>query len=570
MELAMRMYCKQHLLNSAALISAALSATVVQAQTVPNTARPSTIERQNRIMEERPDVGGAPVVRDEVKKRAVDKSGASFELKGIKLEGVTALDETEISAMYQTKIGSNVVLGELNQIADDITALYRNRGYILTRAVVPPQRAEDGIFTIRIVEGFVNSVQLVGDVESGNEGLLRAYADKIIEVKPLNVEMLERYLLLMEDLPGVEARAVLQPAKDVSGASDIIVTITRRSFEASVSADNRGSRYLGPAQASVSGFFNNLLGLDELTQVRVSNSILNRSELFFGEVRHTEQVGTEGTSVILAANKVSTQPGSVIKDLDIRGESGAISVGISHPVIRSRRTNWYVSGDFTMRNVEVDTLGSSLYKDKTRVLNIGTAYDFVDSFSAINKAELNVAKGLNWGTGQGLNVRSRANGETDFERANAKVSRIQPLWSNFSLFAAANGQHSTSPQLASEEFTLGGAEFGSAYDSAEISGDSGVAVRAELQYSEAMDQRVLKQYQLYTFYDIGKVWNRNPIAGSEQSSESLSSAGVGARFNLMESLTGGIEGAVPMTRDVAALNNSGDNPRVFFNLQYRY
>ncbi len=348
------------------------------------------------------------------------------------------------------------------------------------------------------------------------------------------------------------------------------MTISRRSFEASAGIDNRGSRYLGPLQANVSGFFNNLMGLDDLTQVRLSNSIVNRSELFFGEVRHTQQVGHEGTSVVFAANKVNTQPGSVIKDLDIRGESGAISLGVNHPLIRSRRTNWYASSDFTLRNVEVDTLGTSLYKDKTRVLNIGTAYDFVDGWSAINKAELNVSKGINWGTGKGLNNRSRANGDTDFEKASARISRIQPLWGNFSLFAAASGQHSADPLLASEEFTVGGAEFGSAYDSAEISGDSGVAARAELQYSESFADMMLNQYQLYTFYDIGKVWNRSPIPGSEQASDSLASAGIGARFNLLESVTGGIEGAVPLTREVAALNNSGDNPRLFFNLQYRY
>jgi hemolysin activation/secretion protein len=566
----MQMCLKQRLLNSAVAIGVALTAAGALAQTVPNTARPSTIERQNRITDDRPDVGGAPIIRDEDQKREVDKSGPAFELSGIKLEGLTAFSEAEISSVYQSKVGSKIALGELNQIADDITAYYRNRGYILTRAVVPPQRAAGGVFAIRIVEGFVNSVQLVGDVGKGNDDLLRAYADKIKNAKPLNADTLERYLLLMEDLPGVEARAVLQPAKDIIGASDVIVTISRRSFEASAGIDNRGSRYLGPLQANVSGFFNNLMGLDDLTQVRLSNSIVNRSELFFGEVRHTQQVGHEGTSVVFAANKVNTQPGSVIKDLDIRGESGAISLGVNHPLIRSRRTNWYASSDFTLRNVEVDTLGTSLYKDKTRVLNIGTAYDFVDGWSAINKAELNVSKGINWGTGKGLNNRSRANGDTDFEKASAKISRIQPLWGNFSLFAAASGQHSADPLLASEEFTVGGAEFGSAYDSAEISGDSGVAARAELQYSESFSDMMLNQYQLYTFYDIGKVWNRSPIPGSEQASDSLASAGIGARFNLLESVTGGIEGAVPLTREVAALNNSGDNPRLFFNLQYRY
>ncbi len=491
-------------------------------------------------------------------------------LNGITVEGATALSKEEIEPAFKDKVGSKITLGGLNEIADEITNLYRNSGYILSRAVVPPQSAKGGQFKIRVVEGFVNEVRLTGDIGKGNDERLQAYADKIKNTKPLSAEALERYLLLMEDLPGVDARAVLQPAAKVPGASDVIINITRRAFDFSAGVDNRGSRYLGPIQANASAFFNNLMGEDDLTQVRVSNSIFNRSELLFGEVRHAQQLGNEGTTLTVFANAAHTEPGSLIKNLDIKGDSGVISAGVSHPIIRSRRTNWFVNGDITARNVEVTTLGTDLYKDKTRVIGLGTAYDFVDSGAAINKAEFNMSKGFDWGTGQGLNARSRANGETDFFKYNAKLTRIQPLFGSFSLLASASGQKSNDPLLASEEFTIGGAEFGSAYDSAEISGDSGVAARAELQYNQSNPEDFLSQYQVYTFYDHGKVWNINPIAGTENGSDSLSSAGLGARFNIDDSVSGGVEGAVPLTRRVAALNNAGDHPRIFFNINYKY
>ncbi len=534
---------------------------------VPNSARPDTVEQNNKFQDNRPQVGGAPIIRDAAPAVKKTGSGAKFELKGINLEGATVYGEKDLEPLYADKLHTQVTLDDLNEIAGDITTYYRNHGYILTRAVVPPQKANGGVFTVRLVEGYVNEVKLTGDV--GNDDLLQAYADKIKQAKPLNADTLERYLLLMEDLPGVEARAVLTPAA-TSGASDVIVTITRRMVEASASLDNRGSRYLGPEQATASVFLNNLLGLDDVTQLRVANSIFHRDELFFGEVRHTEQVGHEGTTIMLAANKVKTQPGDTLKDQEIKGESGALSITANHPIIRSRRTNWFVNGDFTARDVEVDVLGTSLYKDKTRVLTLGTAYDFVDGWSAINKAELNVGKGFSWGTEAGANSRSRANGETDFLKESAKVSRIQPLYGPFSLYTAASGQYTNDPLLASEEFTIGGSEFGSAYDSAEISGDRGVAARAELQFNRSHPDQVLSQYQLYTFYDIGKVWNIDAISGSENSSDSLSSAGVGARFNILKSVSAGIEGAVPLTRDVAARNEAGDEPRLFMNIQYRY
>jgi len=557
-------------LSTAAFALGVFTATVSSAQTVPNSARPDVIERQNRIEAPRPEVGGAPIISAPARTSRAATGGPSFVLNGITIEGATALSKDELNAVFKNKIGSKISLGDLNAIADDITNLYRNNGYILTRAVVPPQSAKGGQFKIRVIEGFVNEVRLTGDVGKGNDALLQAYANKIKNAKPLSAEVLERYLLLMEDLPGVDARAVLQPAAKVSGASDVVIAITRRPFDFSAGIDNRGSRYLGPVQANASGFFNNVLGMDDLTQVRVSNSIFNRSELRFGEIRHAQQLGSEGTTFTVFANSAHTEPGSNLKNLEIEGDSGVISASLNHPIIRSRRANWFVNGDFTARNVEVETLSTSLYKDKTRVVNVGTAYDFVDSGAAINKAELSIAKGLNWGTGQGANSRSRANGETDFLKANARLSRIQPLFGAFSLLASTSGQHSNDPLLASEEFAIGGAEFGSAYDSAELSGDSGVAGRAELQYNQASASDFISQYQVYTFYDIGKVWNKNPIPGSENDSDSLASAGLGARFNIIDSISGGIEGAMPLTRNVAALNNAGDEPRVFFNLNYKY
>lgn len=557
-------------LSTATIVAGSLAASVAVAQTVPNTARPSVVERQNRIEAPRPEVGGAPIVSAPARSNRAASSGPSFVLNGIKIEGATALTKSEIESVFKDKVGSKITLGGLNEIADDITNLYRNEGYILTRAVVPPQSAKGGQFRIRVVEGFVNEVRLTGDVGKGNDELLQAYADKIKNTKPLSSEALERYLLLMEDLPGVDARAVLQPAAKVAGASDVVINITRRPFDFSAGIDNRGSRFLGPVQANASAFFNNLMGMDDLTQVRVSNSIFNRSELRFGEIRHAQQLGNEGTTLTVFANAAHTEPGSNLRDLDIKGDSGVLSAGVSHPIIRSRRTNWFVNGDFTARNVEVESLGTELYKDKTRVVSLGTAYDFVDSGAAINKAELSVGKGLNWGTGQGANNRSRANGDTDFLKANAKLTRIQPLFGSFSLLASVSGQKSNDPLLASEEFTVGGAEFGSAYDSAELSGDSGVAGRAELQYNQANTGDFFSQYQVYSFYDIGKVWNKNPIPGSENSSDSLASAGLGARFNIVDSISGGIEGAVPLTRNVASMNGVGDEPRVFFNLNYKY
>lgn len=569
------MHIMKYALRSTSFGTSALSmmlvalASTAQAQTLPDSARPSTMEQQFRMEENRPAVGGAPVISVPDQSAKEIRGGVAFELNAITIEGETVYGEAELKPIYADKLGTKVTLGELNKIASDITTLYRNNGYILTRAVIPPQRAEGGNVTIRIVEGFVNEVKLQGDITPGQESNLQAYADKIRASKPLDAKKLERYLLLMEDLPGVEARAVLQPSATTPGASDVIVSIKRKMIDLAVTADNRGSKYLGPVQGGASVSANNVIGLDEQTRFRFINSTLDDGELAFGEIRHEQQIGTEGTNLILDASRTRTNPGATLEALEIKGVSDALSVGVSHPMIRSRRSNWFLNSDFTYRNVDVNTLGTDLYRDETRVLTAGTTYDFVSSDSAINRMEGSLSKGFGWGT-DNIQGHSRVNGEDSFLKANAKMSRIQPVYGPFSVFGALSGQYSFDPLYASEEFAAGGSEFGSAFDAAEITGDSGAAGRLELQYNQGALWDVISQYQLYGFYDQGYVWNRNIQAGSEDVQSVLASTGLGARFNVMESLSGGMELALPVVHKVASRGEDGDNSRFFFNLQYRY
>ena len=548
------------------VVGMSIAAQQASAQVLPGSARPDAIERQYRIEDQRPEVGGAPIIETQALQAKEIRGGVAFELNGIEIENGTVYKEAQLKHLYKDQIGTKVTVGELNSIAGSITTYYRNHGYILTRAVVPPQRAENGVVKIRIVEGYIDQVRIEGDARDSKP--IQAYADKIRASKPLNAKALERYLLLMDDLPGVEARAILQPSASQPGASDVVVTVTRKRVEGSVNFDNRGSRFLGAYQLGSTLAANNLITDEDQTQLRVIGTPFESDELFYSEIRHELQLGGEGTKLVLSGNHIRTQPGASVELLEFQGESNSFSVGVNHPILRSRQSNWFVNSDFTVRNVDVNSLGADFYYDRTRVLSLGTAYDFVDSTNAINRLDAGVAKGFAFGT-DSSQPRSRGNGKPSFWKFTGRASRIQPIQGSWSAYAAAAGQYSVDPLLASEEFAIGGAEFGSAYDPAEITGDSGLAGRLELQYNQAPGGFV-DQYQLYGFYDLGRVWNRSPIPGSESEHVSLSSAGLGARFNIAEALSGSVEGAYPLTKEVSAMGTDGNSPRAFFALQYRF
>ena len=553
-------------LTTSALVALPMTANAV---VIPDAARPENIKRQLKI-DQRPTVSNKSIISVQDQDGKVIKGNVAFELKEVQVEGATQLNSGDIKQFYQDKIGKKITLAELNKLAADITAYYRNKGFILTKAVVPPQRINKGVAKLRIIEGFVSDVQLKGDVGGANSVLYK-YAEKIKASKPLNAATLEHYLLLMEDLPGVEARAVLQPSPTVAGASQVIVNIKRNAAEGStVSIDNRGTRYLGPVQATAILAGNNLMGNDEQTSIRVINTPLYHEELRYIGAHHEMQIGAQGTKLSLDANFIQTRPGFTLEAFDVQGANYTFDAAVSHPLIRSRQTNWFINSDFSVQRINLASLGTNLYQDNLRILKAGSTYDFVDSFDSVNRFEGNIAKGLNWDAGNHFLDHSRANGESSFWKFTARATRIQPVYGSWSASIAADGQYSAEPLFAAEEYTLGGQQFGSAFDPAEISGDSAIAGRFELQYNGTLNDIYLPSYQSYGFYDIGKVWNRDVRSSSEEKTASLASAGLGARLNISEAVTGNMELAVPLTRKVSASGEDGYAPRFFFGLQYRY
>ncbi len=542
---------------------------VANAVVVPNAARPEVIQRQLKD-EQRPAVSSKPLITIQDQEGKEIKGNVNFELKEVQFDGTAQLNTAELKPFYQDKIGKRITLGELNKIANDITSYYRNKGFILTRAVVPPQRINKGIAKIRIIEGFVSDVQLKGDVGSP-DSVLYKYAEKIKASKPLNAQTLERYLLLMEDLPGVEARAVLQPSPTVPGASQIIVNIKRDMLQGSAAQiNNRGTRFLGQTQANAILAGNNIMGFDEQTAIRFMTTPFEPEELKYVGAHHEMQLGSEGTKLRFDGNYVKTEPGHTLEDFDVEGENYTVSASVSHPIIRSRQDNWFVNSDFYIGRSNLTTLGANIYQDNVRVLTTGTSYDFVDSYNAVNRFEGNFSKGFNWFATNDSFDHSRNGGKSSFEKFTANITRIQPVYGSWSISTAVDGQYSLDPLLSSEEYAIGGLRFGSAYDPAEISGDSGIAGRLELQYNNTLNDIYLPGYQAYGFYDVGKVWNRNIVAASESKDESLASTGLGVRLNITEAVTGDMELAFPLTRKVAANGEDGSAPRFFFNLQYRY
>ncbi len=554
-------------LRAVATLALLLSATSALAQ-VPSTADPSRLIDRH---------GGAPRATPSAN-IVIEKSGDEvapakgstqkvFVLKNVVLEGSTVYGAAGPRSAYEKFVGQSVSFADLQTIAGAMTAQYRNDGYILSRVVLKPQKVGGGEVHFQALEGYVDAIQLTGEIK-GDKELIEAFANKIKTERPLNAKTLERYLLLMDDLPGVTARSVLKASPTQKGASNLIVTLLDQSYEASLQGDNRGNRFIGPYQLTAVGAVNSAFGMYDRNTLRLAASS-DFDELLYGEYVSEFQLGTEGTRLTSRIAAAETRPGSTLSSLDLHGTSKLLEFAVLHPALRSRDENLFLRSVFRLQNSDNESLGVELFEDHVRHISAGLDYDVTDTWAGINRMGLTVTQGLEIfdSTSDGTG-RSRITGEHDFTRFNANYTRVQDIAGDVSLFASVDGQASLDPLLSSEQYGIGGESYGRAYDGGEIVGDHGLAGILELRYSGSMDdQSIVRSYQPYIFYDAGAVWLIDKAVG-EQSRESLTSAGLGTRFNLVEDFSGYVELSFPITRDVGSKGN--DESRIFFNVIKRF
>ena len=538
------------------------------AQTVPPSADPSRVP-QRFEPPRRPGVDTRIEVPQIPTQVPPDRARQiRFVLRGIVVKGSSVYSQEQLGAYYRNLIGREVSLLEVYGVANAITARYRNDGYVLSQAAVPQQEILGGVVQIVVVEGRINRVIIRDQGKLASTNYLLRYAERLKASQPLKQQELERYLLLINDFPGMRVSGVLA-ASDQPGTTDLIVEVTYKRFDAYASFDNRGSRFLGPYQAEFSGAVNGVVDTGDRLLYRYIVSIFQPRELQFHEARYQIPVLDQGTIFEVWGNYARTRPGFTLRELDIEGQSYSWNLRLKHPILRTRAMNLWIYGGFDWRNAENDVLDASFSDDRLRVVRYGVTFEAVDQFRGVNFVEVQVSHGIDM---LGARGNSREFGRTDFTKVVADFQRNQQIWGPVTGFFQFTGQYAGTQLLAPEEFGLGGRNFGRAFDPSEKTGDHGFAVSAELRYTVDTFQLpqldVPTSLQFYGFGDWGRVYHIE--SNTRKTFEALASAGVGVRFNVGQHLSGQVEGAVPLYGRVASLGSEGRNWRVFFILNARY
>ncbi len=488
----------------------------------------------------------------------------TFRLNNVVFSGMSVYNEDDLRELFRQERYQDVTLAWVYELAARVTQKYRAAGYLLSYAYVPDQEIVDGSVLLHVVEGHINRVVIEGPPPAGM-ALIQPYFNRITRNHPIRENILESTLLRINDLPGLGYRAVLLPEPQSKNPADFVLHMVPIPPQARISAgfDNNASRFLGPHTA-YAALTTSFLPLQQ-TSLYAQTSLPTDKFNFFS-LTHAAAL-SRGWTVEGMANVTRSRPGFTLKSLDITSTSVSWGAAANYQILHQRDYNLLGTMGFEGRDVRSNFFDDQpLTRDSIRSIKAGLSYDIIDSFGGINAATFKVTKGVD-GLGAskaGAQNLSRSAAKPDFLKLNMSASRLQRLDENWNIKAQVTGQMANEPLYASEEFGVGGAEIGRAYDPSDITGDEGAAAGLELRY---LGFRTLQpvNFEPFLYYDIGFISNRDT---GQPDYQSLASAGAGVRFATTTGQSGSITIAVPLTKDVTAPIYGGSETAPRIMLQF--
>lgn len=510
----------------------------------------------------------------------------SFMVAGFALEGISILPDAQVQTVLKPYIGVSLTFADLEKACDAITALYRQHGYSV-QAVVLPQSIPKagGTVKLRITEAKLSSV--VVNTPNGPSRFGAERVEKyIVGANPigesLNLNSIERSLIILNETPGVIVSSQLEAGKELGDTQLNVKLEDAPLVQGRVALNNYGSRSTGANQATAVLGLNNLTGIGD--QATVNGVASEGSQYIQGA--YSLPGSTDGLR--LGVSGTYLQYKNVSSYASPNGNNGdAWTTGFSaaYPLVRSQGSNLNASLGYDIKSYLNKFMATNTTNSAYNIRNVvaglsGNAYDGFGG-GAINDGAVSITFGS-------LDILSTSIGgyglytPSQFTKFNFSGSRNQSLSDDgqTSLFLAASGQFASVELNSAEQFYLGGPFGVRAYPVAQGGGTQGGLATVELRH------KLPENLVISGFFDAGVVqqYKNNMIAyntfkgeSNANNTYSLMGAGLGMKWSYNRwDITGSVAwmvGKNPLyTYAGNPVNNDGltTQPRGWINASYSF
>ena len=508
----------------------------------------------------------------------------TFRFQGVDITGASRLSAADVHSVESPFAGRDVTPAAICEMRDEIALRLFRRG-VLARVVIPKQKIDAGRVKFLVIEAQIVSVRFHGDIGPA-QAKAEAYLNHLQGLAPFDLNTAQRYLLLVNDIPGVGASAAISHSTAPGapgGGLDLDVQLVRKAIDAVAAVQNTSSDTLGPWSGVVRADFNSFTSFGERTSLVGYTTLGNNSQEVI-QILEQARIGSTGWFVQGSFAYGRSHPEGVLSNLNLRGDSYVGTVEVHDPVVRLEAINLTLGAGFDLIDQHtVEPNGATVTDvtdDKLRVVWLRAdadakhAFDravlgnFISSDAAL-VAE--VRKGLDalGSSGQNAPALSRVEGRSDawVVRVEGHGSvRADPIGKGLPIVLSAHfaGQWADRPLLAYEEQAIGNLTIGRGYDPAAASGDRVIAGEIKALVGPVNFAR-RAGFSPYIFYDIAEVTNLDTASQDV----TLRSLGGGVEFHLPFNFQGDVYYAKPLDRPYFAAATKPPG-RVIVQLSLRY
>ncbi|HEY9804936.1 MAG TPA: POTRA domain-containing protein, partial [Candidatus Obscuribacterales bacterium] len=327
------------------------------AQTLPTVpANPQADPNQDRFLQPQPTVPTPaptqeeeqPILPTPTPETPAAQPDVTIPVKDIEVMGSTIFGPRELDPIVQPYEGRSLTLEQLRTVADAITQLYLNQGYITSRAVLVDQTITDGIVRIRVIEGSLEQIEV-----EGNRRVNTSYIRDRIRLgakTPLKKDDLEDQLRLLKIDPLFKNVEASLRAGDQLGQSILTVRVSEADpFDFYLNADNYSPPSVGSERLGISAVHRNLTGLGDQLAGAYYVSTTGGAELYDFSYRVPINA-MNGTIQLRAAPNDYKITDPEFSAFGIRGSSELYEIIYRQPLVRSPREELALSLGFTFQD----------------------------------------------------------------------------------------------------------------------------------------------------------------------------------------------------------------------------
>jgi hemolysin activation/secretion protein len=575
---------------------------------LPDSARPGAVRPQSEIpLQQEPVTPAADIVEiPAVIDRPFElEEGPYVAVKEFRLDAedlpkydvnIDEIKSTILDKLLQGQPERGFSIGELQEIADEVTRYYRAKGLILSTAVIPLQTVANGIVDVQVFIGRLGRVIAEGNEDYSEKVLRKPFLGLIGE--PVAQASIESALLTLTDFPGLSVFGVFQPGQKV-GEADIILKVQEEKwYDVAYRADNQGVQETGRNRFRTTVSWNNPSGGADIITATLQQTYNPKNSPYWS-LDYERYLGRGFT---IGANLFKNR-------FDIGGEFAANlisartdnrSLFLDKDFIRSRQTNLSTRLSMTQKISRTTTRSVQTNADRLSVLAFELNFDSVDTFHPLRPLVRLISKetpenfggGLNFATvtfSRGFNnifgamgssgdqlagptdSRSSRRGisgnqaEGQFTKVTANYQRLQLMTKNQSLLFKTELQWSKDLLVPLEQYSVGGPDNVRGYPDAQGIFDRAYFFSFEYIFNApffadkpAFNNRTWGELlQFSVFYDFATAQQNQALDTASDRNTSGSwvtykSVGMGLRFNL----PGSIDSRLMYATELGAVNPS--------------